>query len=126
MATNPPVAVIEDDVATLKALTRVLSAGGFEPIAYTSAEDFLASPPVRQPACLLLDIRLGGMSGLDLQRRLRSLGSNLSVIIVSALDDAAVRKEAYELGCVAFLSKDCDADLLLGLVRSIVSATRPH
>jgi len=124
--TFPPVAVVEDDVATLKALTRVLSAGGFEPLAYSSAEDFLASPPTRPPACLVLDIRLGGMSGLDLQRRLRALGSNLSIIIVTALDDPNVRAEAYRLGCVAYLAKDCDADLLLGLIRSIVSATRPQ
>jgi FixJ family two-component response regulator len=124
MTTPPPVAVIEDDLATLKALSRVLHAGGFEPLPYSSAEEFLSSPPARPPACLVLDMRLGGMSGLDLQRRLRSLRSNLSVIVMTALQDTDVRDESYQLGCIAYLSKDCDGELLLGLIRSLVRATQ--
>jgi FixJ family two-component response regulator len=126
MTALPQVAVIEDDLATRKALGRILRAGGFEPLSYSSAEEFLASPPERLPACLVLDIGLGGMSGLDLQRRLKALGSTLSVIIMTGLDDAEVRAEAYQLGCVAYLSKESDEELLLGLIRSIVSATRPE
>lgn len=122
MAMHPPIAVIEDDVAMLKALTRMLSAGGFDPIPYTSAEDFLSAPPRCQPACLVLDIRLGGMSGLELQRRLNVLGSSLSVVILSGVEDSESREEARRLGCVAYLSKDCDAELLLGLIRSIAAA----
>lgn len=123
MPTPPPVAIVEDDQATLTALSRVLRAGGFEPFPYTSAEDFLVSPPLTRPVCLVLDMRLGGMSGLDLQRRLKALGSNLAVVIVTALDDREVREQAYQLGCAAYLPKDCDADLLLGLIRSIAKAT---
>jgi FixJ family two-component response regulator len=67
----PLVAVVEDDSASQRTLVRVLRAGGFEAAAYASAEDYLSSPPQSTPLALLLDIHLGGMSGLDLQRRLR-------------------------------------------------------
>jgi FixJ family two-component response regulator len=119
------VVLVEDDQAALKALERVVRAGGFDAVCYASAEDFLASPPVRRPVCLLLDVKLGGMSGIDLQRRLRALGSSLAVIILTALDDDVVREEAHQLGCAAFLAKDADAELLLGLIRTIERSTRP-
>lgn len=123
--TPSQVVLVEDDQAALKALERLVRAGGFDPVCYTSAEDFLASPPARLPVCLLLDVKLGGMSGIDLQRRLRTLGSSLAVIILTAVDDDGVREEAHQLGCAAFLAKDADAELLLGLIRAIERSTRP-
>lgn len=122
MPTPSHVVVVEDDQATLKGLTRVLRAGGFHPIPYASAEQFLASPPVQRPVCILLDVKLGGMTGIDLQRRLRAMGSSLAVIILSAVDDDEVRREASQLGCTAFLAKDTDADVLLGLIRTLAGS----
>lgn len=119
------VVVVDDDHAVLKAMARLLRAGGFDPVAYSSAEQFLASPPDQLPVCLVLDVRLGGMSGLDLHRRLRTLGSSLSVIVMTAVDDDAVRREAHELGCAAFLTKDTEADVLLNLIQTLASSTRP-
>lgn len=117
--------VVEDDLATLTGLGRVLRAGGFEALAYSSAEGFLASLPTDPPVCLVLDIKLGGMSGLDLLRRLRALRSSLSVIVMTGIDDARVREEAYQLGCAGFLSKQSDAEGLLELIRSLTRATWP-
>lgn len=119
MPTPSHVVVVEDDQATLKGLARVLRAGGFHPIPYASAEQFLASPPVQRPVCMVLDIKLGGMTGIDLQRRLRAMGSALAVIILSAVDDDDVRREAYQLGCTAFLAKDTDAEVLLEIIRTL-------
>lgn len=119
----PQVVVVEDDSATLKALGRVLRAGGFEPVPYRSAEEFLASPPLRLPVCLVLDIKLGGMSGLDLQRHLRAMGSSLPVIVMTAVDDDRVREESYQLGCTAYLSKESDGEILLDLIRSLLNLT---
>jgi FixJ family two-component response regulator len=121
----PQVVLVEDDQAALKALERLVRAGGFEPVCYASAEEFLASPPVSLPLCLLLDVKLGGMSGIDLQRRLRALGSSLAVIILTAIDDPGVREEAHQQGCAAFLAKDADGELLLGIIRTIERSTRP-
>ena len=114
----PLIVVVEDDLPTLKALGRVLRAAGFETATYSSAEDYLAAPPVRDAHCLLLDIHLGGMSGLDLQRHLRAHGSDLPVIVMTAFDDAYVRDEATRIGCAGYLDKAADIDVLLSLIRS--------
>jgi FixJ family two-component response regulator len=116
---SPLVVVVEDDPATLRALGRVLRAGGFETATYSSAEAFLDSPPTREPSCLLLDNHLGGMSGLDLQRDLRSRGSRVPVIVMTAFNDRRVRNEAYRIGCAGCVDKADDFDVLLKLLRSV-------
>jgi len=116
----PLVVVIEDDPASQKTLARVLRAGGYEAATYASAEEFLSSPPHSTPIGLLLDVHLGGMSGLDLQRRLRNEGSTLPVIIITAFDDARGREQAERLGCVAYLRKPCAAETILSLLDRIV------
>jgi FixJ family two-component response regulator len=113
------VVVVEDDPGSRKTLARVLRAGGYEAAMYASAEEFLSSPPTSTPLGLLLDVHLGGMSGLDLQRRLKLEGSTVPVIIITAFDDARSRKEAEELGCVAYVRKPCEAETILTLLRSL-------
>jgi FixJ family two-component response regulator len=118
--TSPPlVVVVEDDLATLRALGRVLRAGGFEAAMYGSAEEYLASPPLRLPTCMVIDVQLGKYSGLDLQRQLKGLGSTVPVIVMTAFDDPRRRAEAYRLGCVAYLDKGSDIEELLSVVRSL-------
>ena len=112
----PLVVVIEDDPASQRTLARVLRAGGYEPATYASAEEFLASPPHSAPIGMLLDVHLGGMSGLDLQLRLRNQGSSLPVIIITGLDDVRSREQAERLGCVAYLRKPCEAETILTLL----------
>ena len=115
----PLVVVIEDDLASQKTLARVLRVGGYKAATYASAEEYLASPPPSAPIGLLLDVHLGGMSGLDLQRRLRNEGSTIPVIIITAFDDARSRAQAESLGCVAYLSKPCAAETILGLLNGL-------
>jgi FixJ family two-component response regulator len=115
----PLVVVIEDDLASQKTLARVLRAGGYDAATYDSAEDFLASPPLSSPIGLLLDVHLGEMSGLDLQRRLKKEGSTVPVIIITAFDDARSREQAERLGCVAYLRKPCAAETILALLRRL-------
>jgi FixJ family two-component response regulator len=117
----PLVAVVEDDPASQKTLARVLRAGGYEAAIYGSAEDFLSSPPPSPPIGLLLDMHLGGMSGLDLQRRLKNQGSTIPVIIITAFDDARGRERAERLGCVAYLRKPCEAETILELLRGLAA-----
>jgi FixJ family two-component response regulator len=112
----PLVAVVEDDLASQKTLARVLRAGGYEAAIYASAEEFLSRPPHSSPIGLLLDMHLGGMSGLDLQRRLRNDGSTIPVIIITAFDDARSREQAERVGCVAYLRKPCEAGTILALL----------
>src|SRR5262245_9681223 len=113
------VVVIEDDPGSQKTLARVLRAGGYEAAVYGSAEEYLASPPAASPLGLLLDVHLGGLSGLDLQRRLKDDGSPAPVIIITAFDDARSRAQAEGLGCVAYLRKPCEAETILRLLRRL-------
>ena len=117
----PLVVVVEDDPGTQKTLGRVLRAGGYDAAIYGSAEAYLSSPPQSSPIGLLLDVHLGGMSGLDLQRRLRSEGSTVPVIIITAFDDARSREQAERLGCVAYLRKPCEAETILALLRRLAN-----
>src|SRR5262245_51732612 len=120
MKGGPLVVVVEDDPASRKTLGRVLRAGGFDAVMYASAEEFLDELPDLLPVGVLLDLHLGGMSGLDLQRQLRGSGSQLPVAIITAFDDARSRRQAEELGCVAFLNKPCEAETVLRVVRAFL------
>ena len=124
-ATAPLVVVIEDDLASQKTLARVLRVAGYRAATYASAEEYLASPPQSSPIGLLLDVHLSGMSGLDLQRRLRDEGSTIPVIIITAFDDARSRAQAESLGCMAYLCKPCAAETILALLGRLPNPVAP-
>jgi FixJ family two-component response regulator len=107
------IAVIDDNPSMLKGLDRLLSAHGFRVQTFTSAELFLERFAECKADCLLLDIHLGGISGIDLQRRLTSSGTDLPVIFMTAIDNEATRQDAFDAGCVAYLRKPFLANLLI-------------
>ena len=117
------IAVVDDDASFACALERRFRASGFEVRTYPSAEAFLAPTTLPQPDCLVLDIQLGGMSGLDLQRRLHKLGASAPVIFVTAHDAPGVREEAEREGCAAYFLKPVPGQLL---VEAITQAVRLH
>lgn len=110
------VAVVEDDPSMLKGLQRLLSARGLAPEVFASAEAFLASSARERAACLVLDLQLGGMSGLELQRQLATSGSKLPIIFITAFDNEATRTRAIEAGCLAYLRKPFSAQLLFAAI----------
>ena len=99
------VAVVDDDDSFARAISRLLRAAGIESVVFASAEAFLRDPTRPAADCLVLDIQLGGMSGLDLHRRLSSQGEITPVIFVTAHDEPDSRVQAHEAGCVAYLRK---------------------
>jgi FixJ family two-component response regulator len=113
------VAVVEDDAPSRAALGRLLCACGFEPALFPSAEAFMDASLERNPLCLILDVQLGGISGIDLQRRLRAAGSVVPIIVTTALRDESLRNRAEQTGCTAFLWKPVAAAALLGAIADI-------
>ena len=110
------VAIVDDDPSMLRATENLLDASGFATKAFASAEEFLARADATRVDCLLLDIDLGGMSGIELRRQLKSSGSALPIIFMTALDDEALRAEALEAGCIAFLRKPFPARQLMDAI----------
>jgi FixJ family two-component response regulator len=99
------VIVVEDDAGLRNALEKVLSAGGHSPMMFDSAEALLESDAASDAGCLVLDIRLPGMTGVDLYRELSARGGAPPVIFMTAYDDPAVRVEIELLGAAAYLVK---------------------
>jgi FixJ family two-component response regulator len=111
------VAIVEDDAGMRRAMERLLDANGFGSAGYSSAEAFLQSSTMDRVACLIVDIQLGGMSGIKLRRRLAASGSTLPVIFITAIDAAETEREAIESGCVAYLRKPFPSDQLIAAVK---------
>jgi FixJ family two-component response regulator len=116
------VAVIEDDASMRKGVERLLNAHGFPTEGYASAETFLHRDPENAVACIVLDIQLGGMSGLELGCRLQASDPGLPVIFITAVDDDVVELEATRLGCIAYLHKPFPADLLIDAIHAALAA----
>jgi FixJ family two-component response regulator len=122
MLGEPPsslVAVIENDAVSRSALGRLLQAGGFEPALFSSAETFIASWADRAWLCLIVDVHLTGMSGIDLQQRLRSEGCEVPIVITTGDRADMIRERAQQAGCIAFLLKPFSGDAILPLLRSL-------
>ena len=105
------VAVVDDDDNFCRSLSRLLRAAGMQSITYDSAEAFLADSKHPRFDCLVLDVNLGGMSGIELGRRLVAEGRSAPFICITSHDDPGVRADAEAAGCAAFLRKT-DAGVL--------------
>jgi FixJ family two-component response regulator len=112
------VAVIDDDESVRESLPDLITEFGFEPRAFSSSEEFLASDCVGAAQCLILDVAMPGMAGLDLQKELNSRGVRVPIIFISARKDEVVRARAMEQGAAEFLLKPfSDTSLLAALNR---------
>jgi FixJ family two-component response regulator len=111
--------VVDDDESVRKALKRLLRAHGYNVMTFESAEDFLLSDSVRTEGCILLDIRLPGMSGLDLYEKLASSGAIHSVIFMTAHDTPQQKEWAAKMDAVGYLRKPFDQQSLLDAIHLI-------
>lgn len=109
--------LVDDDPGVRKALCRLLRLEGYEVIAHESAESFLADPGTASPACLVLDVSLPGLDGLDLQRRLRATARDMPIVFLTGIGDIPMTVEAMRAGAVDFLTKPVEADRLLAAIR---------
>ena len=114
----PVIAIVDDDDAMRDALCELVQVMGFSTEAFDCAAAFLANHEPGRFDCLITDVRMPGMDGIDLQRRLRALGSAMPVVMITSAPDPAGRARALEGGACAYLAKPVDDSALLGHLRS--------
>ena len=118
MPQKPLIAFVDDDLSAREALQGFLKASGLTPDTFSSAEEFLQSDRLAETSCLITDIHLRGMSGLQLQSRLVATGSRIPVVVVTGFPDDRLREQALSAGAVCFLGKPFDTGVLLTCIRS--------
>jgi FixJ family two-component response regulator len=129
--TSKLIAIIDDNEAMRDSLCDLIESGGFEARCFGSAKAFLESDLYGRAGCLIVDIRIPKMSGLELQARLKQERWNVPIIFLTAFCDAELRAEAMNAGAVEFLAKPFDHQQLLKLLRSTLDrqthrAGSPH
>ena len=112
------ISIVDDDDSFREAMSSLMKSLGFEVEAFSSAEDFLASPRLGSTSCLIADVHMPTMTGIDLHQRLVASGSTIPVILITAYPDDNVRARALAAGVICYLSKTFDDDALLGFVRT--------
>ena len=117
---NLSVAVVDDDESLCRSLARLLRASGIQAVTYLSAEAFLDDSQRHQFDCLVLDVQLGGMSGIELNQRLAASDSTTPVIFLTAYDEPDMRGPALRTPCVAYLRKTDPAAAVLAAIRQAV------
>ena len=118
IATKNLIAVVDDDELVRGALQRLLKASGLGAVSFGSAEDLLKSGQLPDIACLIVDIRMPGMSGLELQAKLKAERCRIPIIFITAHGDAKMRSQAMRDGAVKFLAKPFDNTVLLEAVQA--------
>jgi two-component system response regulator FixJ len=116
---KPVIHVIDDDDAARESLSFLLETAGLSVRSYESALDFLAAFPEREPGCIVVDVRMPEMSGIELLEQLRKAGSGMPVIVITGHADVPLAVEAMKLGAIDFLEKPFEEEIIL---RSIQAA----
>ena len=124
MPQDPLIACIDDDKSVRDAIEGFLRAFGFTVQVFSSAEDFLQSGLVMQTSCLIADVKLPGLSGLQLQDRLTASGQRVPTIFITAFSDEHRRAQALGAGAICFLEKPITKDELLGCIRLALAQGR--
>jgi FixJ family two-component response regulator len=125
MPENLTISIVDDDPAVRDALCRLMDSAGLAAAAFASAEDFLASPSRDETTCLILDVRMPGMDGLELQRRLIASNWKAPIVFISAQAEAGVRERALQAGAVEFFDKPFNSVALLDAIDAARVARAP-
>jgi len=117
------VAVVDDDESICRSFGRLLRAAGLQPVTYHSAESFLADTKHPEFGCLVFDIQLGAISGIELAQRLSAAGGRTPIIFITAHDDPEARSAANALGCSAYFRKTDSGTEVLEAIRRVAGET---
>jgi len=119
----PCVAIVDDEEGIRKALSRLLRASGLEAESYANGQEFLDAAAEHRPDCVVLDLHMPGMSGLQVLRKLKAAGQRLSIVVITAHDEPETRERCIDAGACAYLRKPLEDRLLLN---AISAAMRAH
>ena len=114
---TPIVFVVDDDVSVRESLELLIRSAGWQPETFASAQEFLARPPVFAPSCLVLDVNLPDLNGLDLQKRVAADRIDMPIIFITGYGDVPMTVQAMKPGAVEFLTKPFGDDVLLSAIR---------
>jgi FixJ family two-component response regulator len=116
--------VVDDDASVREAIASLVRSAGLRAQGFASAQEFLARPPPEAPGCLVLDVRLPGLSGLDLQSRLAELDLDIPIVFITAHGDVPTSVRAMKAGALEFLTKPFSDDELLGAIEKAIERHR--
>ena len=121
---TPIVYVVDDDVSVRESLESLIRFAGWEPETFASAQEFLARPRVLVPSCLILDVALPDLSGLDLQKRIAVDRIDMPIIFITGYGDVPMTVQAMKAGAVEFLTKPFGDDVLLSAIRHAIERSQ--
>ena len=113
----PMISIVDDDEAVREATTDLVRSLGYGATGFGSVEEFLGSEELGTSDCVITDVQMPGLSGIDLQQKLLADGRNLPIIFITAFPDERMRKRALDAGAIGFLSKPCREELLIGCLQ---------
>jgi FixJ family two-component response regulator len=119
-----PIAVIDDDESVRRTTKLLIESAGYQAAAFDSAESFLSSGRLDDTSCLISDVQMPGMSGLQLQSHLAAVGIRIPIIFITAYDDKESHRQAMQAGAVAFLAKPFTDEQLFQSIRSALRHER--
>jgi FixJ family two-component response regulator len=119
------ISVVDDDESVRRTTTLLIESFGFRAAAFESAESFLSSGQLRDTTCLIVDVQMPGMNGLDLQSNLAAAGCGIPIIFITAYESKDSRQRAMQAGAAAFLGKPFSDEQLLQIIRSSLRFSQP-
>ena len=118
------ISIVDDDPSVRKALVRLMRSVGYQTLAYESAEQFVSAGDLEHSSCLILDVHLPGMSGLELQATLRQRRSTLPIVFISAFSDVKSQSQAMQNGAIGYLPKPLDTKKLFAVIGKALEVRR--
>ena len=123
-ATTPIVFVVDDDISVRESLELLIESAGWQPKTFASAQEFLSRPRATVPSCLVLDVALPDLNGLDLQKRIAADRPDLPIIFITGCSDVPISVQAMKAGAIDFLTKPFGDDVLLSAIRQALERSR--
>jgi FixJ family two-component response regulator len=121
---TPIVFVVDDDISVRESLELLIRSEGWEPETFASAQEFLARPRSLVPSCLVLDVTLPGLNGLELQKRVAIERTDVPIIFITGFGDVPMTVQAMKAGAVEFLTKPFSDDVLLSAIRNAIERSK--